>query len=204
MDRTGVMEANAAYSENDALLEEVREAGELESFSADRAGSPRVFECYIFLSVDLAGSTQFKQSAKNEWMEKTRIFYDVTKRRVAEKITRATIWKYIGDEIVFCKKISEAIEISEFVESAKQVVSDIASFIESSTESSPTMLSAKGVVWLIIAENNEVVCEVVEDAQVAGQLAHLRFEKVRARNSNKQHYYDCAVVDSVIRATKER
>lgn len=80
--------------------------------------------CYrIFASIDVAGSTAFKQSRRYEWVKIFEQFFEdfpVRVREAWEKLPNALrgkpaapmrVWKYVGDEILFVAELSRHEEV---------------------------------------------------------------------------------------------
>jgi hypothetical protein len=78
----------------------------------------------LFLSCDLQNSTQFKQKSEGGWIATFLAFYSEFPSRLANKITdsypvlgdRLSLWKAIGDELIFSVRIQSEQECSDAID----------------------------------------------------------------------------------------
>ncbi len=66
---------------------------------------------YIFISIDLVNSTALKNRDPG-WPIVITKFYEITKKEIKDKLS-ASVWKFVGDEILFYKKISSENDLLE-------------------------------------------------------------------------------------------
>ncbi len=115
---------------------------------------------YLFLSVDVIGSTAIKyenkiDSSENlDWVTEIISFYDVFEEVLSEKIEakkriynlnnsdELITWKYSGDEILFYINISEDNQILEIIDAFASTLEEMADPRKSNK------LSFKGTAWL--------------------------------------------------------
>ncbi|AFM20595.1 hypothetical protein Mycch_5993 (plasmid) [Mycolicibacterium chubuense NBB4] len=78
----------------------------------------------LFLSCDLQNSTQFKQKREGEWIATFLAFYSEFPSLLANRITekypdlkdRLSLWKAIGDELIFSAQIQSEQECSDAID----------------------------------------------------------------------------------------
>ena len=56
---------------------------------------------FLFFSVDLVNSTQFKTVYQSTWVSVFKDFYDMVGAQVKKAFINAEVWKYVGDEVLF-------------------------------------------------------------------------------------------------------
>lgn len=61
---------------------------------------------YLFFSFDLVNSTKFKSRYKTKWPIVFDKFYSHITKEMIEKVKGSVVWKYIGDEVLFYKKVT--------------------------------------------------------------------------------------------------
>lgn len=76
---------------------------------------------YMFFSFDIVNSTSFKEKHQDKWRNVISKFYDISEKTMNSIINKeidegsndcsVEIWKYVGDEILFYKKISSRNEL---------------------------------------------------------------------------------------------
>lgn len=90
------------------------------------------FQNRLFISIDVVGSTAYKsrRSSTREdfpiWLEFFRRFYESYPEQLEEKckalnIEKLTLWKTLGDELVFETIISNHLTVSKYLEAARSV-----------------------------------------------------------------------------------
>lgn len=119
----------------------------------------------LFLSVDLVGSTAYKagkgkdlvlRSARQRWVDETRHFYREFPRILQRDFDRAPIsgdakdglcpqvWKTVGDEIIFCVRLSYAQHLGRCIWSFTKSLEEYSKYLEKSK----IELDVKGVAWI--------------------------------------------------------
>ena len=81
-------------------------------------------EIYLFISFDLVNATEFK--IRNlEWQNTFTNFYNLISKKIKENnspLKNATIWKYIGDEILFYLKITKQEQLFKFLPFIEKII----------------------------------------------------------------------------------
>ena len=109
--------------------------------SKDMGGAPRV---YMFFSADLVNFTRFKASNR-EWPQVLAEFYGSLVANVGERYSKARVWKYIGDEVLFCIETRSIEEIA----GAPAALHEAMMFAQSDVQlASGSALRLKGALWL--------------------------------------------------------
>lgn len=99
--------------------------------------NPPSFGAKLFLSCDLVGSTRYKQtrtsgldgSDDDQWMAAFTMFYEQFPLIVADKCKDAvtpTLWKAIGDELIFTVDIDREAQVASAVEAWIQALDEMA------------------------------------------------------------------------------
>ncbi len=76
---------------------------------------------FVFFSFDLVNSTLFKTLHQNNWFVFIKEFYDsiISIRKHEPTIT---LWKYVGDEVLFYKKILDKNEIYNLLLKTREII----------------------------------------------------------------------------------
>jgi class 3 adenylate cyclase len=102
---------------------------------------------YFFFSLDLANSTRYK-TEHEDWPLVFSRFYDVADQEM-KKISGARLWKYVGDEILFYKKVEGdrdlQLSLASFLTISKTTTKSL--WNESKTARS-AKLSTKPSAWI--------------------------------------------------------
>lgn len=125
---------------------------------------------YVFFSVDLSDSTRYK-AMSSEWPKLVKEFYRIAdsslfdrftdpypKKEQDKKISMKPfhIWKYIGDEIIFFKKVIHPNEILLMIKLAQEVIKLIPEELSKRYPESAGIVYAKGTFWgADVIENDE-------------------------------------------------
>lgn len=104
-------------------------------------------EVYLLYSFDLVNSTKYKSISK-EWPEVFEIFYRETGTEMSEKIGGIVPWKYIGDEILFAKKIISENDVLDACKNVDKVRTNVLKKLHDTYKCTKGILEIKCVVWL--------------------------------------------------------
>ena len=111
----------------------------------------------LFLSVDLENSTRFKQESFNvsneypEWAEFFQSFYFEFNEHLckqlssAKKIPKPSVWKCLGDEIIYVVEIKDSTNVKIYVECFSNAIvkyNEVASTI-----GKPKNCKCQGTIW---------------------------------------------------------
>ncbi|AYD39608.1 NUDIX domain-containing protein [Clostridium fermenticellae] len=71
---------------------------------------------YMFFSFDIVNSTSFKEKFQDKWRGVISAFYDISEKVMTavinnKEFSKIETWKYVGDEILFYKKLSSRKEL---------------------------------------------------------------------------------------------
>lgn len=107
-------------------------------------------EFYIFFSIDLSNSTQYK-SISNTWPNLINKFYSLVNRLIGQRndeYTPMQVWKYVGDEVIFYKKLEGGLEEIEYlIKSAYEIIKLVPKELGKSESESIDIIYAKGTLW---------------------------------------------------------
>lgn len=107
--------------------------------------------CILFASFDLSNSTLFK-SKYDIWPIIVNQFYDLSVREL-NKSNEFKVWKYVGDEVLFYKKIydieSLGWDVDYIYESSKNVTENI----YEAFEDTKNFLPVKSTAWIAVVED---------------------------------------------------
>lgn len=107
-------------------------------------------DLFLFISFDLVGSTALKREKLStcEWVDVIKHFYSHFQKGFATENGFST-WKYIGDEILFYKRITSHSDIEPAIRQAFRSMSDFELELENGQydEAAP-LISVKSVAWL--------------------------------------------------------
>ncbi len=106
---------------------------------------------YLFLSLDLVNSTEFKSKCDG-WPGILESFYSNADREV-KKISDVQSWKFVGDEVLFYKKINSILDLEEALIKSLDAVRTVsaqvknAQLVDDRAKHAPS-LSVKGTAWV--------------------------------------------------------
>jgi hypothetical protein len=158
----------------------------------------------LFLSVDLVGSTAFKAGSGNEpidrsahprWVDEIRNFYQefpqALHKRYYQHTSRPeyqiletivpTVWKTIGDEIIFCCRVSSTDHLVCIVSAFTEALDDYGRTLDIRCKN----LDVKGTAWLAAFPAPNVTVEVM-----MGPLAELPDEDIESKADKTPHEFD--------------
>ncbi|MBL4801536.1 MAG: hypothetical protein JKY45_06550 [Emcibacter sp.] len=118
----------------------------------------------LFLSVDIVGSTAFKQShdtsefkkIQQDWLEPIQTFYHSFEGKFASELQKITkmdadaigpspfLWKILGDELIYCKEITHLHQVFTCIYVWKKVVEDYRETFHKYKKS----LDLKSTLWI--------------------------------------------------------
>jgi 8-oxo-dGTP pyrophosphatase MutT (NUDIX family) len=136
--------------DGDELLEKTKEKLKGRGFTTLRK-TPAT-GLYLFFSFDLVNSTQFKTTYPDDWPVVVRRFYDFVAAEVTTRLTSAILWKYVGDEILFYKRVTIRKDIHECLPAIHDAVDTTIAHLHSSYSKTRELLSLKSAVWIALTE----------------------------------------------------
>ena len=108
---------------------------------------------YLFFSFDLVNSTQFKLAYPGAWPKVIIRFYEDAARQLHTRF-QATIWKYIGDEVLLFAKLRSLDELFRVLPATYQAIQTTTSLLHREFPQTRELLAVKGTVWIARAEPN--------------------------------------------------
>lgn len=122
------------------------------AFASTHPITPKKIEShpYFFLSLDLVNSTELK-SRNEAWHLLLDAFYSSVDREV-KKISGMQSWKYIGDEVLFFKRLHDMPDLEECVCSAYEAARTVTAVMRNIRDDNPqnyqANISVKGTAWV--------------------------------------------------------
>jgi hypothetical protein len=107
---------------------------------------------YLFFSFDLVNSTLFKASHPTEWPVVVQRFYELIINELTTRLTSTIVWKFVGDEVLFFKQISQRQDIYAALPAAHDALLATMELLHKNFPSSRELLAVKGTVWIAEAE----------------------------------------------------
>ncbi|MHC5373126.1 hypothetical protein ACYSNU_04930 [Enterococcus sp. LJL120] len=103
---------------------------------------------YVFASFDIVNSTQYK-SIEQDWPNLIDAFYDrVASELKNRKSTESfNVWKYIGDEVLFYGKVTDAKQLVEIPRDVMITLNKTTKYIFGNFEESKGLLGLKSTIW---------------------------------------------------------
>ena len=167
---------------------------------------------YMFFSFDLVNSTQFKTKYKNKWPIVFDEFYTNITKAMIEQVNGSVVWKYIGDEVLFYKKIDCKKDLFIHLPTLLKIKTDVMDKINKKVNESRGNLYLKTCVWIASARhipfdtmNKEEVNEYLESGEIeeladleevlrailaAKNVSYDEFEKIRISKVNKRGAFE--------------
>ena len=102
---------------------------------------------YIFYSFDLVNSTKYKVVSEQKWPVVIRTFYNYIEQGFKKRTSNVRLWKYVGDEVLLCKRVSNIKELYESVQTSKIVLDSSIEHLHSTFPETKTILSVKATIW---------------------------------------------------------
>ncbi|MCR8927454.1 hypothetical protein NLI92_002838 [Priestia megaterium] len=103
---------------------------------------------YLFYSFDLVNSTVFKTQYKNDWPSVIQKFYELVRRKIQTTHEKTRVWKYIGDEVLFYKRVSSIAELYLAPNFCIETIETVTSQLYASYKFTKKKLFIKGTVWI--------------------------------------------------------
>lgn len=107
---------------------------------------------YQFFSFDLVNSTQFKASNPNLWPVVVTRFYELVKSELTTRLTSAIVWKYVGDEVLFYKRITARTDLHKLLPAAFDALNATIDLLHKGHPETRELLSVKATAWIAVAE----------------------------------------------------
>lgn len=124
-------------------------------------------EVYLFFSVDLVNSTQFKNQYPKDWPSVFGRFYDVTEELMTQAYSfeseRVSLWKRNGDEVLFQRKVSVLSDIVEAPKWFMNIMRRMKVQFETDNPEIAKKLSFKGAIFLADVHNEIELSDSSED-----------------------------------------
>jgi hypothetical protein len=103
---------------------------------------------YFFLSFDLVNSTKFKAQKENAyWPMVVNQFYEISYKEV-RKVEHARVWKYVGDEVLFYKRLASIADLEQTMANAFRALRGTISSLHGTFPTTRTQLSVKATCWV--------------------------------------------------------
>ncbi|HEX3535181.1 MAG TPA: hypothetical protein VHU15_00285 [Stellaceae bacterium] len=110
---------------------------------------------YLFLSVDMDNSTAFK-GMDTRWPFVIHNFYEDVVREIRIVCPRFNVWKYIGDEVTFWRRIEPGDDLARLVADTHAALDRIRANLDAIEDhhhvKTRNVLSAKATIWAAAAE----------------------------------------------------
>lgn len=120
---------------------------------------------YLFFSYDLVNSTYYKNKEIG-WSKVFRDFFKDCKKKVQDSLKRATLWKMVGDEILFYLPILEESELYHAPRKIYAVMCESISKMHKEHESTRGTLSIKATMWAAYVNDSEISDKDVDSGNV--------------------------------------
>ena len=110
---------------------------------------------YLFLSVDMDNSTAFK-STEPRWPFVIHNFYEDVVREIRNVCPRFNVWKYIGDEVTFWRRLEPGDDVGRLVADTHAALGRIRANLDGIEDhhhvKTRNVVSAKATIWAAAAE----------------------------------------------------
>jgi len=103
---------------------------------------------YLFYSFDLVNSTIFKTSHAEEWPSVFKYFYDLIEKELESAHSGVRVWKYIGDEVLFYKRITRLEELHSAPSKVWNVIKTVTNNLYKEHERTRMVLFIKSTMWI--------------------------------------------------------
>lgn len=101
----------------------------------------------LFVSFDLVNSTAFK-AAHDRWPLVISQFYEITLREVRELSPEFKLWKFVGDEVLFFRPVSDFAQLAADIRGLFAAIGKVVQHMDATFEEAKNFLSVKGTAWL--------------------------------------------------------
>jgi hypothetical protein len=78
-------------------------------------------------------------------------FYELVAAELSTRLTSAILWKHVGDEVLFYKRVTGNDDLCQCLPAAHSVLAAVISVLHSTYPDTKTILSVKGTVWVATA-----------------------------------------------------
>lgn len=103
---------------------------------------------YLFISFDLVNSTSFKSIYPSGWPIVFRRFYELMEDKVLKSFVNSRVWRYVGDEVLFFKKVTSYKELFSVPKEALNIVRSVIGALHLSFPIVKNQLFIKSTLWL--------------------------------------------------------
>jgi hypothetical protein len=142
---------------NDALADpnNLRRMAEADDDEEGQNPIGRRAAAYLFLSVDMDNSTAFK-GTDARWPFVIHNFYDDVVREIRAVCPHFNVWKYIGDEVTFWRRLEPGDNVARLVADTYDALGRICANLDSIEDNhhvrTRNVVSAKATIWAAAAE----------------------------------------------------
>ncbi|MDM5235323.1 NUDIX domain-containing protein [Bacillus cereus] len=130
-----------------AVSERLTAAKKLMDTDADLSG------VYIFYSFDLVNSTSFKAKFLDDWPPVVEYFYLIVKEQLRFLHEDIKVWKHIGDEVLFYKRVTDLSELYSAPQFALNVIRAVNRELNKRFPITKKNLDCKSTIWLAQIED---------------------------------------------------
>lgn len=138
---------------------------------------------YMFFSFDLVNSTHFKSRYKTKWPLVFDEFYSNIAKVMNEEIKGSVVWKYIGDEVLFYKKVDCKEDLFIHLPKLIKIKDKVIEKINKIVNESKGNLFIKTCIW--IANAKHIQDEAIRNSEINEYENLIRFNT----NNHIQRYY---------------
>lgn len=139
-------EEDNTKNEVESKVDDVENA--IESSSIDKKDE---LSTYLFISFDLVNSTSFKSLFPGRWPAVFRRFYELIEDKVLKTYTNSSVWRYVGDEVLFYKKITIRSDLHNVLNNALNIIRAVTDSLNLSYPHTKQVLFLKSTLWLATA-----------------------------------------------------
>lgn len=111
---------------------------------------------YLFLSIDMANSTSFK-GVEPRWPFVIHHFYEDVVREIRSVCPRFNVWKYIGDEVTFWRRMEPSDDLIRLIADTYNALQHICGKLDRIEDEhrikTRNVVSAKASMWAAAAEH---------------------------------------------------
>jgi isopentenyldiphosphate isomerase len=126
-----------------------------EVFSFDSKRTSIKDEVYLYFSFDLVNSTAFKDSYPLHWPTVISRFYELTRQYILDRLSPIKVWKYIGDEVLFYKKIHNLADIYPCPKEALNIMQQVSTDLNKQFTNLNFPFSIKAAIWIAKVSPNQ-------------------------------------------------
>lgn len=137
-----MIENKIPYLKNSPKLQDYM--GNFSRESIKNEHPPKVF---IFISIDLVNSTSYKLKDQN-WPNVFADFFGIVQDKFRKNIPNLYIWKYVGDEVLFYKEISDLNSLLEIPSSVFKQMEICQKKLHAENPKCKNILYLKSTLWI--------------------------------------------------------